>query len=99
MADPEDDLTDEWGQPFKTVADPAVPPGPAGDQVTAPHQIAQDIAAAFEAGRRQGFSEGFPRGQDDAIGALLEVFGDFPGGIDDGARAVVARVRKKLTPV
>lgn len=105
MADPpsDDDTPDpaEWFAAPTEVDGPALPP-PARDRVrepiTAPHPIAGDVAAAFEAGRRQGFADGFRAGQDDALGALSETMLEHFGN-DPVIRHTVARIRSKLTPI
>lgn len=99
MADPDDDdpPAADWFS-VKTEADAPALPVPGRDPVTAPHAISGDVAAAFEAGRRQGYAEGFLAGQVDYEAALMETFREHFGE-DPVIRHTLARVREKITPV
>lgn len=94
-----DDPSSDWFT-SKTEADaPRLPvPVTARDPVTAPHPISGDVAAAFEAGRRQGYVDGFRAGREDYETALREVWEEHFGR-DPVIRHTLARVRQKLTPV
>jgi|GEM_PF-3494060 len=93
----DDDPARDWPQDAvpKTTVDPPTSL-PADETPTAPHRTLA-VDQAFEAGREAGFRAGYPEGQENAIEALLAVFEASPGGVDEFAAAVVARVRSKLT--
>jgi hypothetical protein len=94
-----DDPSSDWFS-SKTEADaPRLPvPVTARDPVTAPHPISGDVAAAFEAGRRQGFEAGIKFGHDDFEAALREVWEEHFGK-DPVIRHTIGRIKAKLTPV
>jgi hypothetical protein len=95
----------EWTVPVPhTTVDEAPPELLEEDRTTSPHQVlGPAVDQAFESGRQVGYTKGLEDGRDDVFRALGEVFAETPGGVDDSARAVIARVfarvRTKLTPV
>lgn len=91
----------DWGAPApRTTVDERPPELLEEDRTTSPHQVlGPAVDGAFEAGREVGYTKGLADGRDDVFRALGEVFSETPGGVDDSALAVIARVRAKLSPV
>lgn len=95
----DNDRAAEWTAP-PTSVDEAPPELLEEDRSTSPHQVlGPAVDGAFEAGREVGYTKGLADGRDEVLHALEEVFAITPGGFDDAARAVMKRVRAKLTPV
>jgi hypothetical protein len=91
----------DWGDQANTAIDPepAAPELPEPEKITAPHRTLAEVDRAYESGREAGFSRGYVEGQNDTIRALAEVFAATQGGVDQFARAVIKRVRSKLTRI